>query len=195
MDSKYKLIVDSFGKDRFKFNEPLKDYTASGLGGPAKLFFIAFTTEELIKIISMCRELNLPYFLFGTGSKILISDLGFNGLVIKNRTKNIQTISVKGKVTKYGIGVDEALVEVEGGVSINKWVEYLNSEGLETDVFKNTPGSIGGNLFLNRFLQNHTKSIKVLDRKSEVVQIGIENLRLKEHIIISAVFKIKAKAK
>lgn len=195
MDSKYKLIVDSFGKDRFKFNEPLKDYTASGLGGPAKLFFIAFTTEELIKIISMCKELNLPYFLFGTGSKILISDLGFNGLVIKNRTKNIQTISVKGKVTKYGIGVDEALVEVEGGVSINKWVEYLNSEGLETDVFKNTPGSIGGNLFLNRFLQNHTKSIKVLDRKSEVVQIGIENLRLKEHIIISAVFKIKAKAK
>lgn len=193
MDSKYKLIIDSFGKDRFKINEPLKEYTSSGLGGPAKLFFIAFTTNELTKIVSMCRELKLPYFLFGTGSKILISDLGFNGLVIKNRTKNIQTVSVKGKVTKYGIGVDEALVEVESGVSINKWVEYLNSHGLEMSAFNKTPGSIGGNLFVNRFLQNQAKSIKVLDSKSDVAQINIETLRLKEHIIISAVFRIKAK--
>src|SRR3990172_3378489 len=112
MDSKFKLIVDSIGKDRFKFNEPLKDYTASGVGGPAKLFFIAFTERELVNIVSMCRQLKLPHFLFGTGSKIMISDLGFDGLVIKNRTKNIQTVSVKGKVTKFGIGVDEALIEV-----------------------------------------------------------------------------------
>lgn len=193
MDSKYKLIIDSFGKDRFKFNEPLKEYTASELGGPAKLFFIAFTESDLIRIIIMCKELKIPFFLFGTGSKILISDLGFEGLVIKNRTKNIQTISVKGKVTKYGIGVDEALVEAEGGVSINKLVEYLNSQDLETDAFRNTQGSIGGNLFLNRFLQNHTKSIKVLDRKSEIVQISVENLKLKEHIILSAVLKMKAR--
>ncbi len=193
MDNKFKLIVDSFGKDRFKFNEPLKDYTSSGLGGPAKLFFIAFTTNELTKIINMCRELKLPYFLFGTGSKILISDLGFECLVIKNRTKNIQTVSVKGKVTKYGIGVDEALVEVESGVSMNKWVEYLNLHGLETSAFDGTPGSIGGNLFVNRFLQNQTQSIKVLDSKSDVAQVNVETLRLKEHIIISAVFRIKAK--
>lgn len=193
MDSKYKLIVDSFGKDRFKSNEPLKDYTSSCLGGPAKLFFIAFTTAELTKIIGMCRDLHLPYFLFGTGSKILISDLGIEGLVIKNRTKNIQTVSVKGKVTKYGIGVDEALVEVESGVSMKKWGEYLNSHGLEEVVFNGTPGSIGGNLFVNRFLQNHVKSIKVLDSKSDIVQINVETLRLKEHIIISAVFRIKAK--
>lgn len=193
MDSKFKLIVDSFGKDRFKFNEPLKDYTASGMGGPAKLFFIAFTDRELIKIVSMCRELRLPYFLFGTGSKILISDTGFNGLVIKNRTKNIQTVSVKGKVTKFGIGVEEVLVEVESGVSMHKWVEYLDSQGLETLALNNTPGSIGGNLFLHRFLQNQAKSIKVLDLKSQICQINIETLALKRHIILSAVFKVKAK--
>src|SRR3989344_5024719 len=159
MDSKFKLIVDSFGKDRFKFNEPLKNYTALGIGGPAQLFFIAFTDRELIKIISMCRELKLPYFLFGTGSKIMISDAGFAGLVIKNRTKDIQTISVKGKVTKFGIGVEEAIVEVSSGVSIKKWIEYLDSQGLETADFASIPGSIGGSLFVSRFLQNRTKSI------------------------------------
>lgn len=193
MDAKYKLIVDSFGKDRFKFDEPLKDYTASGVGGPARLFFIAFTQRELIKIVSMCRELGSPYFLFGTGSKILISDTGFDGLVIKNRTKNIQTVSVKGKVTKFGIGVEEALIEVESGVSMKSFVEYLNSQRLETLGFGNTPGSIGGNLFLNRFLQNYVKSIKVLDLKSETCQINVGSLSLKRHIILSALFKIKTK--
>lgn len=195
MDNKFKLIINSFGKDRFKFDEPLKDYTASGIGGPAKLFVIVFTERELIKIVSMCRELKLPYFLFGTGSKIMMSDLGFDGLVIKNRTKNIQTVSVKGKVTKFGIGVEEALVEVESGVSIGKWVEYLNSQGLETLGFDNISGSIGGNLFLLRFLQNQAKSIKVVNLKSEMKHINVNSLSLKEHIIISAVFKIKAKNK
>lgn len=193
MDSKFKLIIDSFGKDRFKFNEHLKNHTASGFGGPAKVFFIAFSVSELIKIISMCRYLNLPYFLFGSGSKSMISDLGFNGLVIKNRTKNIQTVSVKGKVTKFGIGVEEAAVEVESGVSIKKWIEYLDGQNLESIEFLGLPGTIGGNLFLNKSLQNRIKSIKVLDLKSEIKEIGAEHLDLRKHIIISSVFRIKAK--
>lgn len=190
---KFKLIIDSFGKDRFKIQELLKDYTASNLGGPAKVFFIAFTTRELVKVINMCRELKLSYFLFGTGSKIAMSDLGFNGLVIKNRTKEIKTLSVKGKVTKFGIGVDEALIEVDSGVSIKKWIEYLDSQNLESLEFGSIPGSIGGNLFISRFLQNRVKSIKVLDSKSEIKEISVETLSPKGHIILSAVFRIKAK--
>ena len=94
MDSHLKLIIDSFGKDRFKHDEILKDYISLGVGGPAKLFFIAFTTNEIIKIIGMCRKLKIPFFIFGTGSKMMITDSGFNGLVIKNRTKNIDTLSI-----------------------------------------------------------------------------------------------------
>ncbi|TSC87734.1 MAG: UDP-N-acetylmuramate dehydrogenase [Microgenomates group bacterium Gr01-1014_7] len=193
MDSKYKLIIDSFGKDRFKFNEPLRDYTALNAGGPVSLFFIAFTVPELIKIIEMCRQLKLLFFIFGTGSKILISDHGFAGLVIKNRTKNIKTVSVKGKVSKFGIGVEEALIEVDSGVSINKFCEYLDSQGLAATEFKGMPGSIGGNLFLSRFLQSRVKSIKVLDLVSEIEEVSSEALSPKKHIILSAVFRIKAK--
>lgn len=193
MDSKYKLIIDSFGKDRFKFDEPLKDYTALKIGGPSKFFFIAFTQSELVKIIKMCRQLNLSFFIFGTGSKIMMSDTGFGGLVIKNRTKEIQTKSIKGKATRYGIGVEEALIEADSGVSINKFCEYLDSHGLESNEFKNIPGSIGGNLFLNRFLQSRVKSIKVLDHLSEIDEISVGNLKVRKNIILSAVFRVKAK--
>lgn len=194
MDPKFKLMIDSFGRDRFKFNEPLRNYTVLDAGGPADLFFIAFTTQELVKIISMCRELKLPFFLFGTGSKMLISDYGFAGLVIKNRTKNIKTVSLKGKVSKFGIGVEEALVEVDSGVSINKFCEYLDSQGLSKTEISGMPGSIGGNLFLNSFLQSRAKSIKVLDWACEVEEVSADNLSPKKHIILSGVFRIKAKA-
>ncbi|MBI3103805.1 FAD-binding protein [Candidatus Daviesbacteria bacterium] len=193
MDSKFKLIINSFGADRFKFNEPIKDYTALEVGGPAKLFFIAFTSYELVKIITMCRELKLPFFLFGTGSKIMISDIGFDGLVVKNRTKNMHTVSVKGKVSKFGIGIEEALVEVESGVSMKKFAESLEIQQLQSYGFSHTPGSIGGNLFVNNFLQNITKSIKVLDLKSDIDDLEPRSLSLKKHIVLSAVFKVRAK--
>lgn len=193
MDSKFKLIVDSFGKEKFKFNEPLRDYTISGIGGPAKLFFIAFTTSELIKIVAMARGLSVPLFLFGTGSKIAIAETGFTGLVVKNRTKNIQVVSVKGKASRYGIGVEEAIVEVDSGVSIGKFVEFLDTQRLASGEFRSMPGSIGGNLFLSKSLQNKAKSIKVLNLQSEVEEISPSELQFRKHIILSAIFKMKAK--
>lgn len=193
MDNKFKLIIDSFGRDKFKFDEPISNYTALNVGGPAKLFFIAFTTVELVKIIKMCRDLRLPYFLFGTGTKMMISDQGFLGLVIKNRTKNIQTISVKGKVSRFGVGVEEALIEVDSGVSMGKFAEELAGQNLSVEGFKDIPGSIGGNLLVSTFLQKLVKSIKVLGQGSQVEEIDSGSLSLKKHIILSAVFKIKAK--
>ncbi|MDP3733460.1 MAG: FAD-binding protein [Candidatus Daviesbacteria bacterium] len=192
MDSKFKLIIDSFGKDRFKVNEPVKDYTSSGIGGPAKLFFIAFSVSELVKIISMCRQLKLPFFIFGTGTKMMISDSGFDGLVIKNRTKEIEVISIKGKVSKLGIGIEEALVEVESGVSMAGFMEFLETKKLEAAEFKNIPGTVGGNLFLSNILQNRIKSIKILTSASQIEEIEAKNLNLKKHIVLSAIFKIKA---
>lgn len=193
MDSKIKLIADSFGRDRVKLNEPLKDHAALQVGGPANLFFIALTESEMVKMINTCRQLKVPLFLFGTGSKIMISDRGFNGVVIKNRTSNIKVVSVKGKVSKYGIGVAEALVEVASGVSINKFVEFLDSQNFNSLEFSGIPGSIGGNLFLNRALQEKVESIKVIDANCKLIKITAKELSLNKHLIISTVFRIKAK--
>lgn len=193
MDNKLKLISDSFGKDRVKLNEPLALHTGLKVGGPASLFYIAFSTNELIKMISYCRQLKLPFFVFGTGSKIMISDQGFKGVVIKNRTRNIKVVSIKGKVSRFGIGVDSALVEVESGLSMASFVEYLDQQNLLSGEFVGIPGSIGGNLFLNQALQNRVESIKVLNQESKVEKISSKDLSLKRHIVISAVLKIKSK--
>ncbi len=194
MDNKIKLIADTFGREKFKFDEQVSSHTALSVGGPAKLFFVAVTPREIVRIVTESRRLKLPFLIFGTGSKMMISDPGFSGLVIKNRTKNINTVSVKGKATRYGIGVEEALVEVESGGSINKFCEYLDSQGLASSGLLRLPGSIGGNLFLSSFLQTKVKSIKVLDLASEVDEIAVRDLSPKKHIILSAIFRIKAKS-
>lgn len=193
MDNRYKLIIDSFGKDRFKINEPLKDHTFLGIGGPAYVFFIAFTITEVVKIIEMAHQLKVPFFIFGMGTKMMISDAGFFGLVIKNRTKQMEIISIKGKASRFGVGIEEALVEVESGVSVGRFAQFLEGQGLIHGEFKNIPGTVGGNLFLSKILQTKSKSIKVLSLRSKIEEIAAGELSLKKHIVLSAIFRIKAK--
>ncbi len=193
MDNRLKLIVDTFGIDKFKFDESLSEITALKVGGPAKLFFIAFTQNEIIKLVSFCRQLKVPFMIFGTGSKMMISDKGFDGLVIKNRTRNIKIASIKGKVSKIGIGVDEVMMEVESGVSINNFIDFLKAQGLFFEEFASLTGTIGGNLFLNAALQSKTQEINVLNLNGKVEIIKPFEVSLSKHIILSAVLKIKAK--
>ena len=66
-----------------KTNIPLKNYTTFKIGGKAKYFFEAKTKEDLIKAVKLAKKLKLPFFILGGGSNLLVSDKGFNGLVIK----------------------------------------------------------------------------------------------------------------
>ena len=193
MDNKLKLITDAFGKEKFKFNEPVANHTALKVGGPAGLFFVAVAPREIIRIITEARKLKLPLLIFGTGSKMMVSDHGFNGLVVKNRTKNIAVVGVKGKVSKMGVGVEEAFVEVDSGVSINSLTEFLDKQGLQSEDLSDIPGSVGGNLFINANLQNKCKNIKVITQDSEIEEIKAEELSLRKQIILSVVFKFKSK--
>jgi len=190
MDSKLKLIVDSFGDSKVKLDEPLKDHTLLQVGGKASLFFVAFSNREIIKIEEMARDLKIPLFIFGTGSKIMMES-GFRGVVIKNRTSNIQVVGVKGKVSRAGMGVAEAVVEVDAGVSLNKLSEFLDSQKLQSGGIKNVPGTVGGNLFLNRFLRDSVKMVKAIEEGS-TEEIKIESLNLRKHVILSVVFNFKA---
>lgn len=181
------------GVDKFKVNQPLSEFTALKVGGPALAFFVAFTQSEIIRVIGFCKDLKVPYLLFGTGSKMMISDHGFNGVVIKNRTRNMKVLSVKGKVSKLGIGVDEALLEIESGVSMSVFADFLNKQSLSYEEFVNIPGSTGGNLFLNVALREKTQDIKVLEQDLTIASIKPSALNLNKHIILSATFKIKTR--
>ena len=195
MDNKIKLIAGSFGREKVKFNELLSNHTATRFGGPAKMFAVATTLRVITRLVEDCKQLNVPFLVIGTGSKVAFSDSGFLGVVIKNRTQNIKVVSIKGKVSKKGLGLDFALIEVDSGLTLEKFTQFLSVQGLEDGQFKDLTGSIGGNLFLNPALQERVENIRVLDENSELRQIIWQNLSLRKHVILSVVFKINAKSK
>jgi UDP-N-acetylmuramate dehydrogenase len=114
----------------------LKNYTTFKIGGPAKYFFVAKTKDDLIKAISVAKRFNLPFFILGSGSNILISDKGFKGLVIKNETRNFK-IKKERIIAESGAIFDRIILNViQAGLS-----------GLEKG--SGIPGTLGGAVYGN----------------------------------------------
>ncbi|MDD4831228.1 MAG: hypothetical protein PHR31_03825, partial [Candidatus Pacebacteria bacterium] len=81
----FKKRVKEFKKEFPSLKEKvlLKDHTAWRMGGPAKYFLEIKNKDELEKAIISAKKINLPFFVLGGGSNILVSDKGFRGLIIK----------------------------------------------------------------------------------------------------------------
>jgi len=97
-------------------NVLLSQYTTFRIGGPARYFFIAKNTKDLIKAVKFARGKKLPFFILGGGSNLLVSDQGFNGLVIKAENQ--------------GLKLDKNIIIAEAGVSLAKLVKLSIDSGL-----------------------------------------------------------------
>lgn len=187
---KYALIEKELGSVRIKLNESLKYHLASGSSIKAECFYIATTIKELTDALDLASELKIPYFLFGAGTKVLNTEK-LEGLTIKNRTSGIKISGVKGKVSVKGIGVDEAMVEIESGVSLGRVNEFLKEQNLKEFIFPFIPGStVGGSLYITPGLQDLTQKIKVWSG-GEVFDIDTLDLK-RGDIILSIIIKVKS---
>lgn len=80
----------------------LKDYTTFKIGGPADYFVEAASLEEVTEAVAWAKEHSQKIFALGGGSNLLVSDLGFRGLVIK---LNLQRLDFTGNQVMVGAGV------------------------------------------------------------------------------------------
>src|SRR5690554_939079 len=83
-------LRERLGAGRVRTGEVLAPYTTFQIGGPADLFFEAHSADELAEAVLAARALGVPYFLLGLGANILIGDLGFRGLVIRNKAQRVE---------------------------------------------------------------------------------------------------------
>lgn len=65
-----------FNEKLIKNNYPLKDLTTFHIGGPADFFFEAETAQDIVDAVNYAKTANLPYFVIGGGSNLVISDKG-----------------------------------------------------------------------------------------------------------------------
>lgn len=112
-------------------NVPLAPHTTYNIGGPADYFFIAVTAEDAVRAVTVAKELQIPYYILGGGSNVLVSDDGYRGLVIK--------------IANRGVGIEDGLVSAEAGTP-SALVALQSTEagltGFEWAIA--LPGTIGG---------------------------------------------------
>jgi UDP-N-acetylmuramate dehydrogenase len=106
-----------------------------GVGGSARWFARADTTDDVQAIHAWCLEHDLPLFVLGGGSNLVISDDGFPGLVMH--------MSVAGITTNDE--VDATLVKAGAGESWDRLVESVIARGLSgVECLSGIPGTVGG---------------------------------------------------
>ncbi len=71
-----------FAEPVIKHQEPLKPYTTFKIGGPARYFVCAKTEEDFRAALALATQKSLPLFILGGGSNILVSDHGYEGVVV-----------------------------------------------------------------------------------------------------------------
>lgn len=193
MDSKLRFLSRELGEHRIKLQVDISEHLRSGLGGVAEAFYIATTERELVKSVEICQELQIPFLVIGSGSKIAISESGILGLVIKNRSDNLKIFGIKGRVSRDGLGIEEAFIEADSGVSLSRFAEYANQQGLGgLDILQDSLGTLGGMLFISPALLEKAHQIKVLTSSGFTKTKKSQELS-RDDIILSAVFKLKAK--
>ena len=157
-----------------KIDEKLSEYVNFKVGGPADILLIPNSKEQVIKSIKICKENNIPFYLIGNGSNILVRDGGFRGVVLS--LKNVKNIYVDGEKIEAECGV--MLKEVSDKAIENSLTGFEFACGI--------PGTIGGAVFMNAGAYDGEIS-KVIE-SAEVID---ENCNKKGYTVLSAVFKLE----
>ena len=120
------------------FDEPMSKHTSYGIGGPARAYVTPKNKEDLVSILKFSKDNNIPSYFIGSGSNLLVSDDGIDGIVI----------TLGKSFNKLEINKNNVFAET--GVMLGKMVKECtkrNLSGLESLI--GVPGTLGGALIMN----------------------------------------------
>jgi len=128
----------TFGRAILRTDEPMSAHTSFRIGGPARLFAEPHSQQTLADLLAFCREEGVPWFVLGFGTNLLVSDRGYDGMVVRLR-EGWDSLRVSGRT-----------VEAGPGHSLPKLARKTAGMGLSGLEFAaGIPGSIGGAIAMN----------------------------------------------
>jgi UDP-N-acetylmuramate dehydrogenase len=147
-------------------NVSLAEHTTFKIGGKAKYFFIARTKEDLIKAILIAKKFKLKFFILGGGSNLLISDKGYDGLVIKTQNSKLE-IRKKGTIINFFCGAGTPLAKLV--------LESIKNSAQGLEWAAGIPGTVGGAIFgnagaFNESMSNNIEEVEVFDIRNKVIK-------------------------
>ena len=192
-------LLSILSPEQIKRKEPLAKHTTFRIGGPADYFLSPGDGEQVGKILQLCKELKIPYYIMGNGSNILAGDQGFSGVII-HVGKEMDTFS-------YELQEDgSARICAGAGIllsKLSKKAAELSMTGLE--FAGGIPGTLGGAVTMNAGayggeMKDCITCAKVMDSEGRIRTLQAEELELgyrssiiqkEQWIVLEAEFLVK----
>ena len=189
-----KRLEQTVESDQFLREEPMKKHITFRVGGPAACFLTPSTKEQIREILHICQEEKTPYFILGNGSNLLVSDQGFDGVVLQVY-KNMNQVTVEGEHLR-----------VQAGALLSATARKALEAGLTGMEFAaGIPGTMGGAAVMNAGayggeMKDILESVTVLTPEGEQKELNNEELQLgyrtsvvkeKGYIVLEAVLGLK----
>lgn len=187
-----KQLYDLLGANKIKCKEMMKDHTTFRIGGPTDYFVVPESKEEVQAILNLCKQNEVPFYIIGNGSNLLIGDGGFSGVIIQI-----------GKAMSQIQFEDVGKVRAGSGIMLSKLAQEIAEYGLTGFEFASgIPGTLGGAIYMNAGayggeIKDVIVEATVIDEKNEFLVLTKEELDLsyrksivqsKGYTVLEAVF-------
>lgn len=156
--------------ENIKYEEPLKNYTTFRIGGPADCVISVESALQMQDLLRYLRRVELPFFVLGNGSNLLVGDKGYRGVVLR-MTDRMNAVFAEG-----------CKIRAQAGASMAKAARAALEQGLTGLEFASgIPGSVGGGVLMNAGayggeMSQVTEYVTVLDRSGELLTLDNETM-------------------
>lgn len=191
-----RLCAAAGGAERVKQDEPMRKHTTFRAGGPTRYFAEPDGETALFKVLSLCQGEQVPYYILGNGSNLLVSDQGYEGVMIfmGDAFSEIETIG-------------ESKIRAGAGALLSRIAREAVGASLTGFEFAaGIPGTLGGAVVMNAGayggeMKDVLKTVRVMEETGQILELSAEDLDLgyrhssipeKKYIVLSAVIQLKS---
>ena len=172
-DNFYQKLILIIPMEQVRVKERMENHTSLHIGGEADYFVTPSTKEELSDLLLLCKKESMPYCIIGNGSNLLVSDLGYRGLVIM-LTDNFSKVRVE----------ESGLIIAQSGIMLARLASVAAAHSLTGLEFASgIPGTLGGAVTMNAGaydgeMKQCLVKARVMDEEGNILTLNKDELEL-----------------
>lgn len=172
MSQIYTQLEKLLGKEKVLVDEPMRRHTTFRIGGNAAYFVTPEDADQLAGVVKLCNSRQIPYFILGNGSNLLVSDKGYHGVVIAMQ-KHFNDCRVEGHQLIAGAGT------LLSKIAKQAWQHHLTGFEFAAGI----PGTLGGATVMNAGaygseIKDCLSWVEVVTKDGAVLTLSADELKL-----------------
>lgn len=191
----YEFIEAHVPKEDILLNEPMNKHTTFRVGGEAQCFVRISDVRQLMKLVPYFKLIEVPYFVLGNGSNLLVGDKGYEGIILQVGSKMNQ------------ITVEGTRIVADAGALLSTVAKCATENGLTGFEFASgIPGTLGGGIVMNAGaydgeMKQVVEQVTVMNGQGEIMEFDNETMEFgyrtsiiknRPFIVLSSVIELKS---